>query len=298
MVKRVPLVLVTLVSACRITPQPAAQNPSPMVEHTRAHERMAETDTVRGRRHLIDGVLSSPVRVFVPEDAPEPAPLLIHFHGAAFVPERAAAESDRKYIAVTVHLGAGSSAYQRPFADPAALTRLMAEVSRVTGRREFDAVVLSGFSAGYGAIRAILREPASAARIEGVLLLDGLHTAYVPAGRVLHQGGQLDTNLLAPFLRLARDAVAGRRRLVITHSEIFPGTFASTTETTDWIIRSLGLERSAVLEWGPAGMQQLSSVHAGALVILGFAGNSAPDHVDHFHGMPHFLRLYDAAPKR
>jgi hypothetical protein len=40
-------------------------------------------------------------------------------------------------------------------------------------------------------------------------------------------------------------------------------------------------------------MQQLSEVQAGRLRILGFAGNTAPDHVDHFHGMPEFLRQFE-----
>jgi hypothetical protein len=56
----------------------------------------------------------------------------------------------------------------------------------------------------------------------------------------------------------------------------------------------LGLKRVSVLAWGPLGMQQLSKVEQGRLAILGFAGNSAPDHVDHFHAMHHFLALLDA----
>jgi hypothetical protein len=37
-------------------------------------------------------------------------------------------------------------------------------------------------------------------------------------------------------------------------------------------------------------MQQLSEVHAGNFRVLGFAGNTAPDHVDHYHAMPELLR--------
>jgi len=44
-----------------------------------------------------------------------------------------------------------------------------------------------------------------------------------------------------------------------------------------------------VLKWGPGGMQQVSEVHSGRFDLLGFAGNSAPDHIDHLHGMPEFL---------
>ena len=36
-------------------------------------------------------------------------------------------------------------------------------------------------------------------------------------------------------------------------------------------------------------MQQLSEVRAGRFELLGFAGNSGPDHIDHLHAMPEFL---------
>ena len=96
---------------------------------------------------------------------------------------------------------------------------------------------------------------------------------------------------LREMQRPQREAVAGRKQLVITHSEIFPGTFASTTQTTDYLIASLGLKRQPVLKWGPGGMQQLSEARAGKLRILGFAGNTAPDHIDHFHGLKQWLKL-------
>jgi len=41
-------------------------------------------------------------------------------------------------------------------------------------------------------------------------------------------------------------------------------------------------------------MQQLSEVQQGQLLIQGFAGNSAPDHLDHLHGMTDFLRKLEA----
>ncbi len=91
------------------------------------------------------------------------------------------------------------------------------------------------------------------------------------------------------FASFARAAVRGEKRFLVAHSEIFPGTFASTTETADWLLRTLGLRRTPVLRWGPRGMQQLSEVHPGRFELLGFAGNSAPDHVDHLHAMPELL---------
>ena len=77
--------------------------------------------------------------------------------------------------------------------------------------------------------------------------------------------------------------------MLITHSEIFPGTYASTTETADYLIKTLDLKRKPVLKWGPVGMQTLSETRFKGFTILGFAGNTAPDHVDHYHGLPRFL---------
>jgi hypothetical protein len=98
----------------------------------------------------------------------------------------------------------------------------------------------------------------------------------------------------SPMVDTTRRAAAGRATFVLTHSTIFPGTFASTTETADWLIARLALTRAAVLRWGPLGMQQLSDVCAGRLRVQGFAGHTAPDHVDHLHGLGHFLALHDA----
>jgi hypothetical protein len=116
-----------------------------------------------------------------------------------------------------------------------------------------------------------------------------MHTSYVPEGTVLATGGTLDTTNLVAFADFARAAIRGEKRFLVTHSEIFPGMFASTTETADWLLHTLGLHRAPVLRWGPRRMQQLSEVHAGRFELLGFAGNSAPDHIDQLHAMPELL---------
>jgi hypothetical protein len=279
-------------------PPPASQNPSPMVEHTREHGRISESE-LPGEVRSLDLGLRRPVRLFVPEGTDlERAKLLVHFHGAAFIPEYAVSEVDAPYVAATVHIAPGSSVYERAFEDPAAFDSLLAAVSReLSGLAgapvTFEDVTLSAFSAGYGAIRALLRQPGHFERADAVLLLDGLHTGYEPPRVVLDQGGRLEAAKLEPFVRFARAAVAGEKRFLITHSEIFPGTFASTTETADYLLEQLGLQREAVLRWGPLGMQQLSQVLCRGFAVQGFAGNSAPDHIDHFHGMYSFLEVLD-----
>lgn len=248
-------------------------------------------------RRSFTGPLEKPVQLYAPSVAARAKVLrlVIHFHGASFIPEVAVSRLGNGYVIATVNLGAGSGVYDRTLSEPAVFDSLVARVARETSsalNREvtFAQVTLSGFSAGHGAVRAILRDERHFASVNAVLLLDGLHTSYVPDGTVMDKGGMLDTTNLEVFVRYARAAMRGEKRLLVTHSEIFPGTFASTTETADYLVQTLGLKRTPVLRWGPHGMQQLSDVHRGQFALLGFAGNSGPDHIDHFHGMPDFLR--------
>jgi hypothetical protein len=293
---------IALVSASAVTasaqvaPPPAAsQNPSPMAESTRAHQRLTQRP-FDGTSRSFEGPAGRPVEVFVPRrvNGGEPVDVVIHFHGAGWIPAQAVAELRRPAVAVVLNLGAGSGAYHRAFSEPAAFDTLLdgiaREIAGATGKpARIARIVLVGFSAGHGAVRAILSEPRHFARVDAVLLLDGMHTSYVPEGGLLATGARLDTTNLAAFAALARAAVRGEKRFVITHSEIFPGTFASTTETADWLLGAIGLRRAAILRWGPRGMQQLSEARAGRFSLLGFAGNSAPDHIDHFHAMPELL---------
>lgn len=278
-----------------VTPPPASQNPSPMVEETRAHDRLSPKE-IGGVRRSFGGPQGTPVDLWIPDSVrrADDLGLVVHFLGAAWLPAYAVSRLATQSVAAVVNLGAGSGVYDRAFSDPLAFDSLLAgigrEVSASLGREaRFRRVTLVGFSAGHGAIRAILREPRHFARVDAVLLLDGMHTAYAPDGTVLALGGALDSRNLEVFVQFAQAAVRGNKRFVVTHSEIFPGTFASTTETADYLLHALGLRRTPVLRWGPRGMQQLSEVHAGGFDLLGFAGNTAPDHIDQLHGMPEFL---------
>lgn len=277
------------------TPAPASQYPSPMTDATRAHERLARRELGGVTRSFV-GPAGKPVEVWVPALARDrdTVDVVVHFLGAAWLPEQAVADAAPGAVAVVLNLGAGSGIYDRSFRDPPAFDSLLVavqrEVSAASSRRiELGRVTLSAFSAGHGAVRAILREPRHFARVAAVLLLDGMHTSYVPEEKVLADGGSLDTTNLVAFAAFARAAVRGEKRFLVTHTEIFPGTFASTTETADWLLTSLGLRRAPVLAWGPRGTQQLSEVRTGRFELRGYAGNSAPDHVDQLHAMPELL---------
>ncbi len=278
------------------SPPAAAQNPSPMIESTRAHERLVQR-TLSGTTRSFSGPAGKPVELWIADGvrAHDAFDVIIHFHGAAWLPQQAVAALSSNTVAAVLNLGSGSGAYDRAFANPVAFDTLVSQITQAVvaeSKREkarVNRITLVGFSAGHGAVRAILREPRHFATVSSVLLLDGMHTSYIPEGQGLALKGTLDTTNLVAFRDFAQAAMRGDKRFVVTHSEIFPGTFASTTETADWLLQSLGLHRSPVLRWGPRGMQQLSEVRSGRFTLLGFAGNSAPDHIDEFHAMPELL---------
>lgn len=290
------LFLSSLLSPQEGSTRVASQNPSPMVETVRSHQRIADRE-FRGEHFTVTGLLRRPIEVFVPrkDKKADRFDLLIHFHGAAYVVNHAAEKYAGHAIAVTVNLGAGSKVYYDQFSDSTLFSRILKSVEDSTEQRlkrktYLDGIILSGFSAGYGAIRRVLSQ-SSYENVDAVLLLDGLHASYLPEGKVLSEGGQIDTAALFPFVRFARDAAEEKpqKRFLFTHSEIFPGTFASTTEAADYLLSSLALKKRAVLRWGPLGMQRISEVRRNHFGVLGFAGNTAPDHVDHLHALPHFL---------
>jgi hypothetical protein len=216
-------------------------------------------------------------------------PLYVHFHGPSWIMETAVYR-EKKAAAIGIQIGSGSGIYAKSFQDSQRFGQLIQQAENLAGVH-FSPIGLTAWSAGHGAIREILKSPSYFQQIDRVLLIDGLHTAYI-GGKAGPLESNLDPESLNIFIQFAREAMAKRKQMIITHSEIFPGTFASTTETADFLLTKLGLSRRAVLRWGPMKTQQLSEVKAGWFHLIGFAGNSAPDHVDQLHALPELLRLF------
>lgn len=237
-----------------------------MRDTTRDHTRLPEQATAGVRKTLSVGALLLP-------PAGRATRLVIHFHGSPWLPEWAVRRRFPQAAVLTVNLNGASDVYDQTFAGE----RRYEAVLREAG---FARATLSSFSAGYGAVRAILRHRPNWARVEGVILADSLHAGY-----------GTEAADLEPFVAYMREAARGRGQMLVTHSEVFPGTYASTTETADFLLQQLQVRRRALLKWGALGMQQLSEVRVGGFQMLGFAGNSAPDHADHLYALEAWLRL-------
>lgn len=280
--------LIVLVSYPVLSQQPPAPAPSPPTVNNRPHPRIPKQE-VPGRRVELKALKGAVLFAGPGVNAEKAVPLIVHFHGAAWLTESHIARHLPRAVLVTVNLGVGSSAYARPFAEPSLFQNLIDEARLEVGAKHpWSSITLTGFSAGYGAVRAILRQANNFAVVNNVLLLDGPHASYSPAGEMRDTVNAAD---LDSFVQVAREAVAGRKGIIITHSEIVPESYASTTECADHLLSELGLRRKRERRSGPMGMRQLTEVKVGRLRVFGYAGNTAPDHVGHLHAMPTWLKL-------
>ena len=211
---------------------------------------------------------------------PAATEVIVHFHGGVDAVRRAMERDDGREMVVVLNMPGLSAAYAAPFRkDPALFQTLLAAAwtagSEPDRPPEWERITLSCFSAGYGAVREILRSP-EAGRIDAVVAADSIYAgieAEAPRRRV--NVADMDA-----FLAFARLAAAGERTFLIAHSAQ-PTSYASTTETADYLLDSLGLSRAAA---GPAPAERFPAVsrcEREGLQIVGYSGESADAHLHH-----------------
>jgi hypothetical protein len=210
-----------------------------------------------------------------------PYDVIIHFHGVYTALEPALAQSGLAAVMVITEDGIGARAYSQKYQFEGSLSWLLHGVETfMQGRcpmpgRRIGRVTLSAWSAGYAAVQQILSWPENLDRVDAVLLEDGLHAR-------LNDDGTIAERDMRPFVRFAREAIAENKLMAITHSAIVTDGYASTTETTDYLLETLGIER--VSEPGTVnryGMTLTSSADEGALHLRGYAGDDRAAHGAH-----------------
>lgn len=216
--------------------------------------------------------------------------VLIHFHGAYTTTEPQLMNSGVDAVYLIKNLGNGSGPYESAFAAPGALdaelAAIRARINRSCGgpTRDVARVALSGWSAGYGAIYRILARPAEAARVDAVLLADGMHVGFEPGSRRVRGAA------MTPFVDFARLAAHGDKLMAITHSAIVPPTYASTTQTARFIVDQLAAPAiDDPLREPRPGMLLDSSFGRGELHVSGYAGNDKHAHCDHLYAISKVL---------
>lgn len=203
--------------------------------------------------------------------------LIIHFHGGDAVRKRIA-DTARGVFVVGIDLGAGSGVYGRPFSKPETFLNLLTDIEKAVAeytnneKAHIRRLGLTGWSAGYGAVRAILRQKVSS-KVNAVVLLDGLHANYdktSPAG--------LHADQLKPFVRFARRAAKGNGFMFVSHSKIVPPGYASTTETTHYLAKKLDAAINKSLAKDSPDLARYEQAKIGNFLMQGYQGEGKDDH--------------------
>lgn len=205
--------------------------------------------------------------------------LLVHFHGADAA-RKSIVRSGSGLFVLGVDAGIGSGAYRTAFASPKDFETLLERAEYFVAehaqrkRARIRHIALSAWSAGYGAVGAILTQKV-ARRVDAVILLDGLHADYAEPGSSTPKGKPL-----VPFIDFAKQALRGDKEMLITHSEIVPPGYASTSETSAYVLEALGV-RTKPAKGNAFGLELFTQFRSGDLGIAGYRGKDKPAHCAH-----------------
>ncbi len=213
--------------------------------------------------------------------------LVIHFHGAPTTVEPAFDATGIPAVLVIMNLGIGSGSYEQRFQDSAGLDRTLVGIQGALTNRlpELHAnhlrrLAVSAWSAGFGAVARILAFEHNRERIDAVLLEDGMHAAYLDK-----LSREVDPHGMEPFAAFARAAAQGDKLMSVTHSEIKTIGYASTTETSAYLIKTLGAELREVRSEGPGHMIMISRADRRGLHVRAYEGADAAAHCEHLYGI-------------
>ena len=181
---------------------------------------IGETQNISG-----DGTM---VVCHYPKDSGKPIDLLVHFHGMASVAAANFEKLNWNGALVVINFKGLSAAYAKPFREDSALLESVLEQAAKTVGPETTcrSLTVSSFSAGYGAVREILKTPKFFERIDALIAADSMY-ASLEKDRETRQ--PLETHM-RDYLRFAKLASEGKKTFIITHSSQ-ETPYASTTET-------------------------------------------------------------------
>ena len=233
-------------------------------------------------------------RLFIPtnwQPRADGADLLVFFHGHPQVVCSNLMWSGKAVPVVVVNYSGLSAAYAGPFRDTNRFREMIVEARQKLNERavrplEPGRLAVASFSAGFGAVREILRQPGYFQQITDLVLADTLYAGYTTnAGRRI-----VTPTHIEDFVRFARRAAAGEAVMVLTHSQLVPGSYASTVETADAILEALDLPRVPVSGTDATSMTLLSTAKKGGFMLRSYEGTTGPEHMYHLRRVGVALR--------
>jgi hypothetical protein len=231
--------------------------------------------------------------------------LVVHFHTVPWFTIQEHVRRESKLPLLNFALGEGSATYARPFLDPVKfqtwLRIVEAELvshggatnTRVTG------VDISSFSAGYGAVREILKLETNRSVVRRVVLCDSLYGGLAETNAPYPQRKVLAEHV-EPWRLFAQAAARGEKTFLLTTSDIETARYASTRECGSAVAAVAGAEFKPVVKDSCVAAREteyplVRRADLGRFHVWNYAGTNAQAHLTHVRHLADLWRALDAA---
>ena len=232
--------------------------------------------------------------------------VLFDFHGYPPRVRASAHLAGLNCVVISVQYAGLSSVYRTPFSKDRQLfaTILDEALSALRAEPDFanDAqwgqLAITSFSAGFGAVREILKTNDYFDRIAGIYMVDSLYCGYIGDGTDAVREGVVHPGLMKDFLRFAQAAADGDKVMIITHCMVPTPGYASTCETADYLLDQLNLAPTPVdisvrlppeVEGAAEPLRLYRKAVRKGFSLYGSHGVAANDHVGHLRHMAYWL---------
>lgn len=251
-----------------------AQGPSPIAMIER--EPGPPTKITGGKEIKVE-VGSNQATLFIPDGwkATAETPLWVHFHSAPWYVVSEYQRARSKDAVAIFDLGQGSSVYAKPFPGPGSFAPWLKKFEELLGT-QVNSLHFTSFSAGYGAVRNLIADPAVLAKLKTVILADSMYGSLQ---------ADAETRIVDPehvqcWFGLVEKAVSGKATVIMTTSQITPDTYAGTWELALALVKARGGEM--IQAKSTEGTQPLlRSFSKGRWFVWSYSGESAVAHMTH-----------------
>ena len=235
-------------------------------------------------------------RLFIPNTGtirPQAPDLILHLHGAPGTVEKNIRQPHPDAIHVNITLPGLSSVYKKHFQDPSVFPSLLQETKVILSKEgygttpTFRRIILMSFSAGFGGVRELLKQAENVEQIDAIIMADSIYAGFV--GET--EDRKVNPSHMEPFLSFAKQAVTGKKQMIISHTQLFTPEYASTKETAAWLIDGLSGKRIQERKEHPGGMVEWSHFQKGRFHVLEFEGETGEDHMKHLRHIDLFLQM-------
>jgi hypothetical protein len=261
--------------------------PPRLAKRTIAPNKQLEGGPVSRQFTLKDGDIS--FTLFVPNPITSAkCRLTVHFHTVPWFVIQEHVRRGATHPLACFQLGEGSSVYRRPFEDRERFARCLRAIE--TQLRAYSGLSnltltgleLSSFSAGYAAIREIVKSPNYFERTDAIVLADSMYGSFETNAANLGVPAREHIDPWVPFAQAARE---GKKAFLVSYSNVPTTAYASSRQCAEALLDRLELKHPAVDAALAAALDPdlplLRRTDIGRLYIWGYGGTNAQAHLTH-----------------